>query len=226
MLAKLLTSPLSRRTSPIKRSSLENPPDLPERAVNKASDEVRLLGPFSKRRESNIRRRYFIKQISSVYVPLEMERQISGGESDQSGRLLNTGLGKDVIEQIERLTGSARTPPLPRRERKLLDDTEKVSRCFSGKTDNNNQNADAELPTRWLRRRYRELLHTVPLVTHEVTKAGQTEYDISLPSRALGDKTKTTSLRTGIIKQTDLEWIEKATEIESAYRQNKMIKKK
>ncbi|KAJ7293404.1 hypothetical protein C8J57DRAFT_1490821 [Mycena rebaudengoi] len=60
-LTALLTSPHSRIRRPLDKKHLACPTTLPARA-DPASADARLLGPFSKRRETNIRWRYFVAE--------------------------------------------------------------------------------------------------------------------------------------------------------------------
>ncbi|KAJ6627104.1 hypothetical protein B0H10DRAFT_1780292, partial [Mycena sp. CBHHK59/15] len=70
-LKALLMSPHSRTTRPLSQKELDFPTTLPARA-NPASDDAWLLGPLSKRRETNIRWRYFVAEWKKVRTPLQV----------------------------------------------------------------------------------------------------------------------------------------------------------
>ncbi|KAF9462128.1 hypothetical protein BDZ94DRAFT_1262005 [Collybia nuda] len=153
-LRTLLMSGLSRRTKPLSPKSLASPPPLPGRA-DPTSEEARLLGRLSKRREINIRWRYFTTEWAKVYPPLQVV--VEGSEPSMLD-LARAGVrsigfqGIRVFEEIERIAGSAHTaPPLTRREMK------------AGKIPGNVQ---LRHPSRWLRQRYRQLLFRTPILTY------------------------------------------------------------
>ncbi|KAF8898926.1 hypothetical protein BD779DRAFT_48542 [Infundibulicybe gibba] len=70
-LKALLTSAHSRTTKPLSPQALNSPPLMPARA-NPSSEEARLLGRLSKRREVNIRWRYFTVEWKKIRPPLEV----------------------------------------------------------------------------------------------------------------------------------------------------------
>ncbi|KAF7306759.1 hypothetical protein MIND_00467600 [Mycena indigotica] len=77
-LRALLTSSASRPSAVLRNDALETPPTLPARA-NPKSEEAKLLGPFSKRREVNIRWRHFVKESRKVKPPLQVTVNDSSG---------------------------------------------------------------------------------------------------------------------------------------------------
>ncbi|KAH8835700.1 hypothetical protein DL96DRAFT_1702669 [Flagelloscypha sp. PMI_526] len=69
----LLTSPYSKHTgSVLKPQYIDAPPSLPPQ-YNPHSVEAKYLGPLSKRRERNIRHKYFVSQINKIYTPLRVD---------------------------------------------------------------------------------------------------------------------------------------------------------
>ncbi|OBZ79295.1 hypothetical protein A0H81_00776 [Grifola frondosa] len=82
-----LKAPLPDRIIPQERNRdllrLATPPKLPNRA-DPTSEEARLLGPFSKRRQVNIRWRYFTQEWKKLYPPLQvtLKEETSSGEVD------------------------------------------------------------------------------------------------------------------------------------------------
>ncbi|KZS95761.1 hypothetical protein SISNIDRAFT_402160, partial [Sistotremastrum niveocremeum HHB9708] len=162
-LSALLTSSLSRHPRPLKPAALITPTTLPARA-DRASEEARLLGPLSLRREVNIRWRFFTDQKTRVNP--EPERKLGAASEPEKNsedsiipeHLRSYGFAEgNIIAQLEALTGSADArPPIPRRER--------ASHSLPPSSSDSNL-LTASMPTRWLRRRYRELLGRIPILT-------------------------------------------------------------
>jgi len=67
----LLKSAEARSGKPLTQAQMDHPPTLPERA-RRSSEEARLLGPLSKRREANIRWKFFVTQLDRVIPPLQV----------------------------------------------------------------------------------------------------------------------------------------------------------
>lgn len=204
LLRELLTKAPSRRTKPAKMDSLINPPKLPDRAIQRDSEEARLVGPFSARREINIRWRYFSEEIRKLYPPLEVFQDGSQELAHRTHDFTDYGFQHKMVQHIVDLSGRSRlrNPTIPRRGK----------RCdiLGTPVDVKQRREMSPLPTRWLRRRYRELLHTVPLVSQREGINGDLTYDIRQSPNALGESTKTTISRIGNAKVIDLEWITKS----------------
>lgn len=154
-LKALLTSGPSRRTKPLSPKSLVFPPSLPQRA-DPTSEDARLLGPLSKRREVNIRWRYFTTEWQKVRPPLQIVVADAGVSAADTARAGIRGVGfqgTGVFEDVERIAGPARPPPpLTRREMQ------------AGKVSGEVQ---PRHPSKWLRRRYQHLLWRLPVLTYE-----------------------------------------------------------
>lgn len=186
-LAALLTSSRSRTTKPLQDRYLHSPPTLPSRA-DPNSEEAKLLGPFSKRREVNIRKRYFRAESAKVLPPLQvtLEKASPDGvhtttnmdDVHKAGiRHLNfQGFG--IFEEIESFTSPPWTPPCAtRRMRKQVaqtkDHEQPCSTSHPESTDDTASrasNTDASsfsttLPRRFLRRRFQSLLGKIPILT-------------------------------------------------------------
>lgn len=138
-LAALLTSAVSRTARPLRLKNLDSPQTLPTRA-DPASEEARLLGPFSKRREFNIRWRFFKDETAKLLLPLQMNVAGAGSSKEDA---LRAGIryfgfqGTDLYERATMLTDGLTQPRNVRsRER------------------------------RWLRRRYRQLLGRMPMLMY------------------------------------------------------------
>ncbi|KAF8640964.1 hypothetical protein AX17_000610 [Amanita inopinata Kibby_2008] len=183
-LRALLTSPLSRTTKPLKPGALDNPPPLPGRA-RPDSDEVKLLGSFSKRREVNIRWRFFTAQWEKILPPLQTipDRQMEWGRREKSraglSRVASQGLAShnsSIFKGLEDFVGPVRKPP----NRTCKESRGKVVPCL----------LPPQLPryhrSRWLRRRYQQLLGRLPILTYsQESRLYGNKYIVTASSRAL-----------------------------------------
>ncbi|KAF4573093.1 hypothetical protein EYR36_007603 [Pleurotus pulmonarius] len=150
-LKALLTSSCSR-VKPLSERALRFPPLLSPRADPK-SEEARLLGPLSKRRELNFRWRYFVSEWKKVRPPLNISPSSTYNGEERSTFGFH---GLQLFEEIEAL--AAQDPNLKRGPRR-----ERNSSCHASPV-----HVDSPSPTpRWLRRRYRELLSRVPILTRK-----------------------------------------------------------
>lgn len=203
-LRALLGSDSSRtKGKPITPSHIERPPILPPRA-DPDSDEARWLGPFSKRRRVNIHWRYFTSQWQSVYPPLEVSVRSRPEGADHvaptshstdastfnAAGIRSVGLQESgVLQELQALAGpSARRPAPPRRQRQTFDQLDDSPPSSS--------EPPIEAPNRFLRRRYRELLARIPILTYTPSPSkaassnpGQSgKYTVSLPNTAISRK--------------------------------------
>jgi len=153
-LKALLTSAYSRTTKPLKITNLVNPSILPARAEPSSPDAC-IFGPFSKRREANIRRRYFASEWKKVFPPIEVQVRPNSQGEKQSVKQLIPGFGMriGVFADIEKTVGTSKARPLPRRER-------------SSEQDRSEASIKVGHPSRWLRRRYRSLLNRLPILLY------------------------------------------------------------
>lgn len=184
-LKALLTSSHSRVTKPLTPKSLEAPPTLPSR-VNPSSEDAQLLGPFSKRREVNIRWRYFVNEWKKVYPPLQVvAKDLSQG--DQEGvsdtDILRAGIrgfgmqNRGVFEDMLSIAGSLHTSAtLTRKER----------RNANNALHERDSSHPPRHPSRWLRRRYQELLGRLPVLTYSRNGTNSPgKYAVSLSPNAI-----------------------------------------
>jgi len=152
----LLTSSYSRTTKPLSKKGAERPCELPTRA-DPSSEEARIFGPFSKRREVNIRRRFIKTEVKKVFPPIDILRADTTQQDFQARVDLLDVLKMGLFAEAEKLVGElCKGPTTTRREQKdeLL---EHPSPSMS--TDRH--------PSRWVCRRYRWLLSRLPqLVYH------------------------------------------------------------
>lgn len=215
----LLLSSDSRRTKPLSAKSLVFPPALPLRA-DPSSEDARLLGPFSKRREVNIRWRYFTKEWKKVFPPLQVvvKDSTSDGEYDRTSRedIARAGVralgmqGQGIYEDVHAIAGPLTLPPpLTRKER--------LSR-----------GADVDIPvqlrhpSRWLRRRYQELLGRLPILAYTPTDKNRQStgrYSVSLTSNAIAPALSHDPSRYPETESVaDLKWLELAQGRDKAQR--------
>jgi len=215
-LAALLLSPYSRSSGKalLKPSHLREPPTLPSRA-DPTSEDARLFGPFSKRRQVNIRWRYFSYQWKRIYPPLEVSVKHPEPQNtpSQDGFVPETGLrsvglqGAGLLEELKILAGEvSKKPTSPRR-------IDSVYRPESSPTA-----ADrGSLPNRYLRRRYRELLGRIPILTRPNVPGDLTtatapsgrptgKYEVSLAANAMSLRVQHEVAHSSEVDAVDLAW--------------------
>ncbi|KAI0271429.1 hypothetical protein BC834DRAFT_966913 [Gloeopeniophorella convolvens] len=119
-LAALLVSDLARPAGrTLKQHHLDKPPTLPPRA-DPSSAEARLFGPLSKRREVNLRWRFFADQWKRLYPPLEVSVRSRGARQSSSqedaisdARIRPVGMQTaELLDELQALAGpvSQRSP--------------------------------------------------------------------------------------------------------------------
>jgi hypothetical protein len=189
-----------------------------------SSEEARLLGPFSKRREVNLRWRYFTEECRKVLPPLQLSvKEISDSfevtkeSSDRhdiaAAGVRNVGLqGGRLLEEAQNLAGPAWKPSsIPRRARKgpriQTPDSPEESPFTS------------ELSTRWLRKRYQNLLGKIPVLTYSYPKrqndgeGGHSgRYEITLTPSAISSQVRYGASRLPPVDESNLSWIQLAEE--------------
>lgn len=218
-LATLLTSVHSRTlTRPLKPAALKNPPTLPGRAES-SSEEARILGPFSKRREVNIRWRYHIGEIRRTYYPLELtvpDLLPHQKHHQHQHHLRTTGLEKlCLLQEVERI---ARSPcddgrPFPRRQQRKSAQQESVQTCLNipqpDKSDQTKFSPSPPFPSRFLRRRYRELLARIPILVPDKTA----RYSARTSWSPLALVSSQRNIQYPSVPDEDMKWLAAASEI-------------
>lgn len=140
---------------------------MPERA-KPDSEDARVLGPFSKRREVNIRWRAFVKEWKKVFPPLQVVLRDRASGTMEAGHTALASAGVRPVgfqniglyEETILVPGLARQrPPLPRRERKAQ------SARSDSDADSQDQPPGSLLHRRFIRRRYQQLLAQLPILT-------------------------------------------------------------
>ena len=203
-LKALVSSDISRK-KPLKPNAILLPPTIPKERFDPHSSESRALGPFSKRREVNLRWKFFNRQLDKTLFPLQiMLQQRTEGDkltvqTDQEALIRagarGTGLqDAGVFEELEALSS---LPGVPRFEVSSAqgdgDDTRQVLSTMR-----------SHLSRRFLRRRFQETLSQIPILTYTSTPG---RYKVTMSPNA--------GTRNGPIQsvadETDLTWL-KCTE--------------
>ncbi|KAI0652073.1 hypothetical protein C8Q79DRAFT_896689 [Trametes meyenii] len=212
----LFTSDASRMTKALSGRALAHPPNLPPRADPK-SPEAQALGPFSKRREVNLRRRFFQAELQKTMFPLQVVvEEAPAGTTTSSGgataterrtdadalagaRIRAVGLQHSgVFEEIEALASA------PRKQRRSPQGT-----FVDGSTQERpGPYFQSHLPTRFLRRRYQQLLARTPMLLYKpprTTSQGiqSGKYQVTLSPMAA----KRSAPTNRIASEIDVAWI-------------------
>ncbi|KZO92782.1 hypothetical protein CALVIDRAFT_540667 [Calocera viscosa TUFC12733] len=187
ILAHLLTNHHHTTDQPVRPKRLESPPSLSPRA-DPTSEDAHLYGPLSKRRENNIRWRYYGELVNQVHVPL----------GSIGGPYQVVGIAPDAIERLERLAmgtgddGSKLGRSVRRAYSRILGATP-ITRYHHGATDTDGHDAGVlstekenasndENKTQVGRRDYASRLS--PLAVQPNTRGGLVRSSHSLPSWA------------------------------------------
>ncbi|KAJ6519645.1 hypothetical protein C8R45DRAFT_29126 [Mycena sanguinolenta] len=181
----LLTSPVSRSAGKgLSERSLDFPPKLPARADPK-SEEARILGPFSKRRETNTRWRYFVEQTQTVRPPLQVVvEDIPFGAH---------GTAPDDLRRVG-------VRGLPMQDLRVFEDVQTLATPPQKVTSSPVSPSVAPHIPRWIRRRYEKVLDEIPTLTYRVPAQKN-------PPRYLVS-TSTSAAKTIDAGVSDLEWLE------------------
>lgn len=199
-LATLLTSGISRTTRALQKHHLVSPPGLPG---SSNFEDTALLRPLSRRREYNIRWRFFKSEWKKVYPPLQVSLQPPAHQSNtriSPDHPLSFGFQNTVtLQELLALAGSpSRLPDPPSKQRRL----QRIQ-----KTSDTNP-FDGNLPVRWLRRRYQALLGRIPLLIHRSLPHDNSKctYDVQLADNAI-TASRPHSSRLRVVDAKDVAWL-------------------
>ncbi|KAH0838166.1 hypothetical protein J3R83DRAFT_6417 [Lanmaoa asiatica] len=201
-LASLLTSGISHTTRALQKHHFVSPPGLLGRAKANFEDTA-LLGPLSRRREYNIRWRFFKSEWKKVYPPLQVSLQHPGNQSNThifSNHPLNFGFQNAVtFQELLALAGSPSSlpdPPSKQRRLQRINETSEINPF------------DGSLPVRWLRRRYQALLGRVPLLIPRPLPQDnfRRTHDVQLADNAITTP-KPHPSRLRLVDAKDVSWI-------------------
>ena len=211
----MLLSPHSRSSGKaLKPSHLREPATLPSRA-DPTSDDARLFGPLSKRREVNIRWRYFSHHWKRICPPIEIsvKHQETQKTPPQEGFAPGAGIrgvglqGAGLLEELKMLAGAVSKKPItPRR----------IDSVYRSKSPSITTNRGLS-PNRYLRRRYRELLGRIPILTHSHVPGNPTtatasnghptgKYEVTLAANALSLRVQHEAAHSSEVDAVDLAW--------------------
>lgn len=201
-LVALLTSGISRTTRPLQKHQLVSPPGLRGHAKSDFEDTT-LLGPPSRRREHNIRCRFFRNEWKKVYPPLQVSLQHPANHTNThipSHPPLNFGFQNVItLQELLALGGSpSRLPEPPSKQRRQRIQKKSDANPFDG-----------DLSVRWLRRRYQALLGRVPLLIPRSPlpqDSFKRTYDVQLASNAITTSRPHPS-RLRFVDTEDVSWI-------------------
>ncbi|KAJ8474513.1 hypothetical protein ONZ51_g7176 [Trametes cubensis] len=214
----LMTTDSSRTTRALQPAALLNPPILPARA-DPNSPEALALGPFSKRREVNIRWRFFQQELQKTLMPLQVvvEDRLQSGDpptpKTDEASLARAGIRSiglqhsGVFEELEALAA------IPNKTRH----SSKDGASHDGSAQSPSPSFSSHLPERFLRRRCQQLLSRIPVLVYKPSGASRKE------RTAMGKFQVTVSphaARRGTIvhrtaSEADLAWIQCAEELGS-----------
>ncbi|KAH9944193.1 uncharacterized protein BXZ73DRAFT_39450 [Epithele typhae] len=160
-LVALVGSDLSRQTKAIKPDHIKIPARTPPGRLNPESNEYRVLGRLNERREVNLRRRFFSQALEKTLYPLQvMIRQPSDQRNSSERKDDETPLPKIQVRGTD-LEGTGIMEGLNSLARSTTDMLPKAPLPDSVATPP----IHSHLPSRFLRRRFRELLATIPILT-------------------------------------------------------------
>ncbi|KAK0465000.1 uncharacterized protein EV420DRAFT_1263002 [Desarmillaria tabescens] len=208
-LTALLTSPASRSTRKgLTLEDLETPPTLPLRADPK-SEDAKLLGPLSKRREVNTRWRFFTEESRKVYPPLEVEAKVFSSKPSEASPVTIREAGirgfgfqeQGLLEDIHNIVGRRKEGlrPITRRELHAMEKTGQVLPTPATRH-----------PSRWLRRRYQQLLGKIPQVTYTYQSGAKDgRYMVSLSDQSIAPSVVPIH-QYGEVDSAALAWYDKA----------------
>ncbi|KAJ7783588.1 hypothetical protein DFH07DRAFT_727882 [Mycena maculata] len=187
-LTALLTSGASRTVKrPLTEGNLAFPSTLPPRA-NPHSDEAHLFGPFSKRRETNARWRYFVDQWQKVRPPLQVVVEDRAADSK--------GVSLDDVHR-------AGIRSLPLQGLHIFEDVENIAHTPTHGSKNSAAPDNSNV-SRWVRRRYQKLLNRIPILTCTIIHEGKPPgYSVSLSPNHFGSQ----QTKIAEADSSDLEWI-------------------
>lgn len=177
--------------------------------VDPYSEDAHIFGPFPRRREYNIQWRFFRTETKKVLPPLDIAFAARKEETEPgvAGILMSHYADslplqhRGLVAGVETLVGGSVPAPLTRRERmaKAADNTASTATTTSNRH-----------PSRWVRRRYRELLSKVPILNYtpkyKAVEGEEGSYSVKHSDHAPG-KAPASDLNVREIDETNLAWL-------------------
>ncbi|KAF9650350.1 hypothetical protein BDM02DRAFT_3076107, partial [Thelephora ganbajun] len=213
-MAALLSSNLSRHgTSPRTAKQLQHPPILPKRADPESSD-AKILGPLSKRREVNLRWRFFEEETAKVQPPIEVSRV----HTIQASTSFDKSAKTDATERTDtRDVRKPTPPPVGFQGTSVLRDLESIAspnpnipkRVRNSSFPNlTNDTSPISTVNHFIRRQHRKLLGKIPILTylkHPNSPVGK--YQVSLSPLARSDSLVALTSAVPMADEADLAWL-------------------
>lgn len=192
-LTALLTSPHSRTTKPLSKSDTIKPRSMPASACL-LSEDARIYGQLSKRREVNIRWRQFRIETKKLLPPLGADSVTKDGKLQ-----FRIPYNLENSLNVESVVGElCRGPTKTRREQEELE------------SDDSQAPLIYRHPSRWVRRRYRWLLSRTPKLVYQSDKL----FSIQTSSRSFSPYQKSSAYMPEA-DSTTLTWFRKPIGIKS-----------
>ena len=212
-LTALLTSKLSRTSSSRTQKQLQHPPTLPQRADPKSSD-AKILGPLSKRREVNLKWRFFEEEMTKVQLPIEVSRVhvVQASMSHDKPAETNT-IERADIRDAEQLI----PPPVGFQGTSVLRDLEAIASPnpnLPKRTSNSplqsatDSTSSTSTANKFIRRQHRKLLGKIPILTyfrHPDSPTGK--YQVSLSPLAYSSFLTRLTSAVPMADEADLAWL-------------------
>ena len=198
-------------SSPRKPGHLGHPPILPPRADPESSD-AKILGPLSKRREVNLRWRYFEDETAKVWPPIEVSRVHTLKPPTQFDKPAANGT---IEGEGARDVGHPTPPPVGFQGTSVLRDLESIANPNIPKhavnpSLQNPINYAPPTPTvnRFIRRQHRKLLGKIPILTYfKHPKSPVGKYEVSLSPLASSGLLAGLDSTVPMADEADLAWL-------------------
>ena len=203
----LLESNLSHRGTSRTPKQLEHPPILPPRADPESSD-AKILGPLSKRREVNLRWKFFEAETAKVWPPIEVSRVHAveppapldkppgseGADTVQPAPPAVGFLGTSVLRDLESIASP--NPNVPKRN---------TNPSLPNPT---NYALPTSTVNRFIRRQHRKLLRKIPILTYfKHPKSPVGKYEVSLSPLASSGLLVELTSNVPMADEADLAWL-------------------
>ncbi|KIO29726.1 hypothetical protein M407DRAFT_163428 [Tulasnella calospora MUT 4182] len=196
-LAALITSAHGRSSGKaIVQSDTVHPPNLPARA-DPQSEDAKLMGPLSKRREVNLRWRFWKEQVAAARVPLQ---SLAGTEADEKAQVRWDP--EKLLETLERAStvppGSSSSPS-------------PTSYSWAASTKNS---PSSKFPrsARFLRRRFAEVLAQTPIIK----TSNEGRMSVTISPKGIDTSERRSRVYAGQPSRESLRWIELANTVGQA----------
>lgn len=181
--------------------------------VNPHSEEARLFGPLSKRREVNIRWRHFSAEWRKVWPPLEVQVSSAGVDnSTDISKVSSAGIRPMPLQGLGLLEEASALAQPPNTEKTSGEDQSNSVRPYTLRQFRPFDNVD-ESAARWYRRRYRELLARIPILKYSASskpKSTTGSYEVSPPPNALANAYRSLPERWPEADEDELTWLDNA----------------